>query len=155
MSAAAAAGGGGGGSAATTASAFEYLSSVDFHPLGVLAGQRDRLEAFDDLYTCKWTCQVIFQRALSSVAQNYCARLLCVTAGEGPERGFVSAKIMQSWAMQDEPSRRRHDEALRQLQRLCILLPGEILEAADGEDGVPDHKIPTRLADSEGGWVRD
>ena len=124
-------------------SAFDFLSSPDFLVQGVLATRRERLAAFRRLYACQWTCQTIFQRALSSVAQNYVVRLLCVTEP-------VQVELVDKWIMPGSASEQKHREALWQLQRLCVVVPAEIL-VEDSEEALPDHLLPPRLQDSEAG----
>ena len=150
----------------TTASAIDFILSADLMTQGALATRRERLRVFNQLYECQWTCQTMFQRGLSPLAQNYAARLICVSPSAP-----VSAELVNKWVMPGADSEDRHDEALWQLQRLCILLPTEILDADhyadtlavvhnDGilhddvvvdDDGI--RSIPLQLTGSEAGIV--
>jgi len=145
------------------ATAFEFIASPDFLTKGALASARERLAVFQQLYKCQWTCQTIFQQALTPIAQNYATRLLCVTTPVKPE--LVNTWIMPEEQEEEDPwaaahgtsasrtaeaqaNNTKHVEALQQLQRLCILLPTEILDKK-----CPDHMLPLRLLETDAGIV--
>lgn len=100
--------------------AFGFIESSNFLVKGAIATAHERLQVFDEFYRCQWTCQTVFQKALTPVAQNYVARLLCVNDA------IIDPALVEQWIMPGEHKLIKHDLALKQLYRLCILFPMEV-----------------------------
>ena len=80
--------------------------------------------ALDRLYRCEWSCRAVFQ-SLSPLAQQYAARLLCVTAP-------LSRTALEQWV--DQKAAASHRNAVAQLLGLRFLID----EGSSADDGGMD-----------------